>query len=135
MEAQGQNSACLSPSRARAMVADVAGMPGCQRRILAERLSKVCAPHAQQAKRTDEIIATVACPRRTSQPTLDVKARNTDQRRYAERRQVRPSSMANTIYAAFRSLRKFKLVPIFPSYVRSLKLFSRISRSFSTVET
>ena len=30
---------------------------GCQRRIFTERLSKVCAPYAQQTKRTSEIIA------------------------------------------------------------------------------
>jgi transposase len=32
---------------------------GCQRRIFTERLSKVCAPYAQQTKRTGEIIAAV----------------------------------------------------------------------------
>ena len=32
---------------------------GCQRRIFTERLPKVCAPYAQQTKRTDEIIAAV----------------------------------------------------------------------------
>src|SRR5271165_4149199 len=31
-------------------------MPGCQRRIFTERLPKVCAPYAQQTKRTSEII-------------------------------------------------------------------------------
>jgi transposase len=30
---------------------------GCQRRIFTERLSKVCAPYAQQTKRTNEIIS------------------------------------------------------------------------------
>src|ERR1700730_1714145 len=32
---------------------------GCERRIFTERLSKVCAPYAQQTKRTGEIIAAV----------------------------------------------------------------------------
>src|ERR1700722_607998 len=58
---------------------------GCQRRIFTERLPKVCAPYAQQTKRTDEIIAAVGHalggrPR----PTLDVQARHTGQRRYAD---------------------------------------------------
>jgi transposase len=58
---------------------------GCQRRIFTERLPKVCAPYAQQTKRTDEIIAAVGHalggrPR----PTLDVQARHTGRRRYAD---------------------------------------------------
>ena len=83
MEAHGQNSAvcpgcqCISHSRHSRYWRSLKELPvqgtqttlrlhlgrwrcrntGCQRRIFTERLSKVCAPYAQQTKRTGEIIA------------------------------------------------------------------------------
>ena len=77
MEADGQNSAvcpdCQSVSRSRhsrywRSLKDlpIQGTPvilrvhvGCGRRIFAERPLDVCAPHARQTKRSDEIIAVV----------------------------------------------------------------------------
>jgi transposase len=85
MEAEGQDSAvcpgCQSISRSRhsrywrsLQDLPIQGTPmlirlhvgrwhcrnaGCERRIFTERAFKVCAPHARQTKRTDEIIAVV----------------------------------------------------------------------------
>jgi hypothetical protein len=35
---------------------------GCERRVFTERPFNVCAPHARQTKRSDEIIAVVVAP-------------------------------------------------------------------------
>ena len=85
MEAQGQSSAvcpgcqCISRSRHSRYWRSLQDLPvqgtqvilrlhlgrwrcrndGCERRIFTERLSKVCAPYAQQTKRSAEIIAAV----------------------------------------------------------------------------
>jgi transposase len=85
MEAHGQNSAvcpgchCVSRSRHSRYWRSLQDLPvqgtqvilrlhlgrwrcrnaGCERRIFTERLSKVCAPYAQQTKRSGEIIAAV----------------------------------------------------------------------------
>ena len=68
---------------------------GCERRIFAERPLNVCAPHARQTKRSDEIIAVVG---RTSRPALDGQARDAAQRGHAD-----PSSQRSGTLVCFAS--------------------------------
>src|SRR6266436_1915196 len=111
MEADGQDSAvcpgCQSVSRSRhsrywrsLQDLPIQGTPvilrvhvgrwrcrnaGCERRIFTERPFKVCAPHARQNKRSDEIIAVVGrALGRTSRPALDEQARDAAQRGHTD---------------------------------------------------